>query len=93
MPSTAMTCLTPVQKFTALIRERGGKHLWETSCNADGEKFRLECWSVPRTKAPSEGDRLVMIQRWRDGTCTVFRPHTASTSLSVGLTDLASYLD
>lgn len=81
----------PAEQFNKLIRENGGKLAWETSCHADGEKFRLECWIVP-SRDPSKDGRTIIVQRWRDGNCTIFRPHSDSNDLRTGLADLAAYL-
>lgn len=83
---------TPSQQFTSLIESLNGKRLWETRCSAEGAKFVLECWQVPVPNQPGIAPRQVIIQRWRDGNCTIFRQSSLSNDLKTAMTHLRLWL-
>lgn len=86
--------MTPSQQFLDLIKSLNGRRLWETRCSeAGGDRFTIECWIVPPPEGRFEADsRLVIVQRWRDGNCTVFRQSSMSHDLKVGLEQLRNFL-
>lgn len=75
---------SPSQMFLELFKSKGGQRLWETRCSADGEKFVLECWEFEK--------KQLILQRWRNGDCNIFRQDGLGKTLKAALEEIAEWL-
>jgi hypothetical protein len=90
-----MTKQTASQRFTALLKSLGGEMNWDTRVTLDGQKVTIECWIVPpadKSRRFVDNSTVVMLQRWRDGTCTVFRQASLESRIEHGLDELKAWL-